>query len=183
MSLNQFASGVLASAVGWRLAQALRGRAQRTIFPERCSSRGYTYVMPSPHRRIGLVIDEDMDSALDIFRDASRAEPAPEASLARRAVFEGTLIEALMKVATHASGGQERAAALLHELREMLPTLRLPEAVTADLEEALGRVTEGQAIEERKRRQIASLSEPNPYGRAALELTDTFDALESLPPR
>lgn len=137
--------------------------------------------MPSPYRRIGLVVDEDMDSALDIFRDSSREQPTPEASLARRAVFEGTLIEALMKVAGRASSGQPRAAALLAELRDVLPTLQLPKAAAADLEEALARVTEAHALEDRRRRQLALLESPNPYGRAALEYAEDFDGLDSLP--
>ncbi len=135
--------------------------------------------MPSRHRRIGLVVDDDIDSALRIFRDASRSS-TPDASLARAAVFEGALVEALM-AAAGGSDRQDRAAVLLEELHDLLPMLRLPDPVRAHLAEALGRAAESQTREVRRRRQIELISSPNPHGRATSDYADTFDALDTLP--
>jgi len=135
--------------------------------------------MPSPHRRIGLVADEQIESALKIFRRAAGA--APDASLARSAVLEGALVEALMTAAERGSGDQERAAVLVRELRELLPALRLPAAVHDHLAERLERAVERRTGEERRRRQLELIGSPNRYGQAALDYADSFDADDTLP--
>jgi hypothetical protein len=135
--------------------------------------------MPSPHRRIGLVVDEDIESALRIFRQAS--ETAPEASLVRRAVLEGSLIEALMTAAKRGDGDQERAAVLVGELRELLPALGLPAVVHANLADRLDRAVETRMGEKRRHRQLDLIGSPNPYGRAVLDHADSFDADDVLP--
>lgn len=135
--------------------------------------------MPSPHRRIGLIVDEDMESALEIFRHTAGA--APEATLARSAVLEGVMVEALMTAAEGASGHQERAAILVRELRELLPALRLPAVVHDNLAGRLDRAIETRTGEERRRRQLELIGSPNPSGRAALDYADSFDADDTLP--
>ena len=135
--------------------------------------------MPSPHRRIGLVADEDIQSALKIFRQAAGA--APDASLARSAVLEGALVEALMTAAERGSGDHERAAVLVRELRELLPALRLPAVVHDNIAERLDRAVKTRAGEERRRRQLELIGSPNPYGPTALDYADSFDADDTLP--
>jgi hypothetical protein len=136
--------------------------------------------MPSPHRRIGLVVDEDIESALRVFRQAS--DSAPEASLVRSAVLEGAMIEALVAAAAEPGDrDQERAAAVVGELRELLPALGLPAVVGSNIAGRLDRAVETRTGEERRRRQLELISSPNTHGRAALDHADSFDADDALP--
>ncbi|MEJ7817613.1 MAG: hypothetical protein WKF49_02965 [Thermoleophilaceae bacterium] len=135
--------------------------------------------MPSPHRRIGLVVDEGVESALTIFRQAS--ETAPDASLVRTAVLEGALIEALMTAAQRGDGDQEQAAVLVKRLRDLLPALGLPAVVRANLAGRLDRAVDTRTSEQRRHRQLELIGSPNPYGTAALDYADSFDADDVLP--
>ncbi len=140
--------------------------------------------MPSPHRRIGLVVDEPVASILRLFRE--RAESTlPEARVARLAVVEGALIEALVKVAASDAQERERAAELVAQVRALVPDLPLTGQIKDELLESLDRSRTRPSMTERRQRQFALLrnaARPS-GGQTAQDLADTFDAFERLPAR
>lgn len=134
--------------------------------------------MPSSHRRIGLVVDEDVGTALALLR--GRADSSfPDARLVREAVLDAILVERLVAAAELAR--DERAAAVVEELRALLPTLELPEAVLRHLMQTLDTASKPVTRDERRRRQLALIDSPNPYGRAALDYTNSVDAFDEAP--
>jgi len=140
--------------------------------------------VPSPHRRIGLVVDEPVDSILRLFRDG--AEPAlPEARIARLAILEGALVEALLKVATGEGNDRGRAAELVGQVRDMLPSLPLSGQIKDELLDVLRRAEARPSLPERRRRQLELLrrSSAPSGGQTAQDLADTFDAFERVPVR
>ncbi|HVE68104.1 MAG TPA: hypothetical protein VNB64_05935 [Solirubrobacteraceae bacterium] len=136
--------------------------------------------MPTPFRRIGLVLDQEVDGALELFREGVNEE-VPQASLARRAVFEGALVQALVLLARQRSPAQARAAAVVREMRELLPSLSLPREATDDLTEVLAGVAQDDESEARRQRQRTLLESPNLHGAAALSHAEDFDLLDSVP--
>lgn len=139
--------------------------------------------MPSPHRRIGLVVDDPVDSALRLFRVS--AEPsAPEARLVRSAVLEGAMIEAAVQMARGTSSRRGDAVEVLRRFAELLPELPLDAAVKAELIAGLERVKDEPSRDERRSRQLAYLKQAKPRQRqTAQDIADTFDAFESVPVR
>lgn len=145
-----------------------------------CGSRCYPVVVPSPHHRVGLLLDEDMSSALAVVREHV-GPSVSQAGLARKAVFEGVALEAVLREATTRSAGQETALRLLRDMRALLEILTLPRLVKAGVIEELDRVSHDTDVQQRRLRQRALLNSPNPHGRAALDLKETFDAFERQP--
>lgn len=138
--------------------------------------------MPTSHRRIGLIVDEPLDRALDLFRGPD--ETIPEAAVARRAVIEGALLASIVQLAAGNGVVQDRAAHLIAQVRELLPALALDKQLLALALEQLGRVEDRPAAAERRRRQFALLEEPPaPGAQSAQDLADTLDAFERLPAR
>jgi hypothetical protein len=136
--------------------------------------------MPTPHRRIGLVLDEGMSSAFDMLRE--QAGPAlPEAGLARKAVYDGVALSAVLHAATTRTSSQEAARQLLRDMRALLRTMSLPMDVRTAVLEEIDRASADAGVQERRRRQLALLESPNPYGRATLDVTDSIDALDREP--
>jgi hypothetical protein len=136
--------------------------------------------MPSPHRRVGLVVDEEMSEALSALREQAD-EDLPQAGLARRAVFEGVALAAIVHEARSASGHREAARRLLHDMRALLESVRLPAAVRVGVLEEIDRVGADEARQERRRRQRALLRAPDPHGLTALHVSDTLDAFDADP--
>lgn len=137
--------------------------------------------MPSRHRRIGLVVDEDVDAALSLVRDASTEGSLPDATAVRDAVFEGAVLSALVSVARQPSTevGAE-AAALLARIRVLLPALELPASVTEAVGQSVDAAHAGRLSAERRQKQRVLLSSPNPHGPAALDYAATYDALDAV---
>lgn len=137
--------------------------------------------MPSPHPRIGLVVDQDMETALAAFRDPAGPRAA-DASLARRAVFAGAAVQTLANAAEDESAPYEaKARAALRELRDLLPQLALPEGVAAALLDVIQPVVDRRAGEERRQRQLQLIAAPDSDAdRAALDYAESFDALDRL---
>lgn len=136
--------------------------------------------MPSRHRRIGLVVDEDIDLALGVVREGSTKASLPDATAVRDAVLEGAVLSAVFSVARRPStevGAQ--AAALLAELRDLLPALELPTSVTEIVGQNVDATRARQISAERRQKQLMLLSSPNPHGRAAQEYADYHDALDA----
>jgi hypothetical protein len=141
--------------------------------------------MPSPHRRIGLVVDEPVDDVLDLFRERTQ-ERLPEARIARMAVVEGALVEATMKLARSSDArDRDRAAHLVAGLEEIVPDLPLPGLLKDELLASLREARSRPSRAERRRRQLALVrsAERRPTGQTAQDLADTFDAFERMPSR
>ncbi len=134
--------------------------------------------MPTSHPRVGLLLDEEMQHALETVRRRA-GDDATQASLVRRAVFEGVALEAVMNEATSGSATQERAARVVAELRELVGDLALPTSVVTSVTTDLSRALEGSDVQERRRRQRALLASPNPDGAMALAITEAFDEVET----
>jgi hypothetical protein len=136
--------------------------------------------MPSSHARVGLLLDEDMSSALALVRE--HAGPSvSQAGLARKAVFEGVALEAILREATTRSAGQETALRFLRDMRALLETLTLPRLVKEGVIAELDRVGHDTEVQQRRLRQRALLNSPNPHGRAALDVKESSDAFERQP--
>jgi hypothetical protein len=140
--------------------------------------------MPSPHRRIGLVVDEPVDRALDLIRERAK-EGVPEATAARQAVLEGALVEALLKLAMSDHADREQAADLIARVRELVPSLPLTAQIRLELLESLAPAQSRPSLAERRRRQLELLARPevSEDAQTAQDLAETFDAFERLPSR
>jgi hypothetical protein len=131
--------------------------------------------MPNPHRRVGLVVDETVASALHVFR----GEALPEAAVLRRAVLEGSVVEAIAKAAAGNGPEQERAAELMASLRALLPSLGLDGHLERAVSANLGHAIESIGLSERRRRQFALLeARPESAAQSAQDLADSLDAFE-----
>lgn len=121
-----------------------------------------------------------MTDALAVLRE--QAGPAlPEASLARRAVFDGAAFTAVLREAATRSASQDLALRLLRDMRELLATTSLPEPVRTMVIEEIDRASRDTGIQERRRRQHMLLVSPNPYGRSALDVTAAIDDSDRQP--
>lgn len=138
------------------------------------------FVVPSSHPRVGLVLDEDMSSALALVREHVGSSVS-QAGLVRTAVFEGVALEAILREAATDSAGQEAAIRLVRDMRALLETLTLPRPVKEGVIEELDRVGRDTDVQQRRRRQRALLNSSNPHGRAASDIKETFDAFERQP--
>ena len=136
--------------------------------------------MPSPHRRIGLVVDDDMGSALAVLREQHGAAP-PETVLARNAMFGGVALEAVLREATSTSPSRDAARELLSELRRLLDIVVLPAPVRGNVVESIEQVARDSGLADRRRRQLALLESPSSHGRAALAQTELIDAFDPQP--
>jgi hypothetical protein len=135
--------------------------------------------MPSPHPRIGLVLDAGLRDALDVLRRRGELSQ-PQAALARRAVFEGALLEAILLEACSDSPTGAAALAVLREIREIVGQLSMPRSVADAVIDEIDRVTDRARARERRARQLALVESPNPHGRAALEVAERIDALDGV---
>jgi hypothetical protein len=66
-------------------------------------------------------------------------------------------------------------------MRALLRTMSLPMDVRTAVLEEIDRASADAGVQERRRRQLALLESPNPYGRATLDVTDSIDALDREP--
>lgn len=130
------------------------------------------------------MVDDPVNGILDLFRERIPT-PLPEAKIARMAMVEGALVEAMMKVAGGDTPDRERAAELVAGLTKIVPDLPLPGLVKDELLEALQRAEAGPSRAERRRRQLALVRghEASRTGQTAQDLADTLDAFERVPSR
>lgn len=136
--------------------------------------------MPSPHARIGLVVDDDLSAALGVVREQADGE-VPQAGLARRAVFDGAALAAIMREARTPSAHRDAALRLLQDLRELLEGVELPPAIRATVVREIEAAGADALVRERRRRQRALLRAPDRHGATALHVSDTIDALDAEP--
>ncbi|MEZ5122019.1 MAG: hypothetical protein R2736_10665 [Solirubrobacterales bacterium] len=133
--------------------------------------------MPSPHKRMGLVLDEPMRDALDTVR--SRVPAPSQSALARLAVFEGAALNAVLDAAS--SAGDRDAIDAMRALRRVLSDLEtLPVAVKADVLVEIDRAIADSGVTDRRRRQLALLRAPSAHGRAALAARERLEAFDPL---
>lgn len=133
--------------------------------------------MPSPHRRIGLVVDQPLEDALTLLK--SRRPAGATATIAREAVLDAAALEALQALAAGGDAAGRRAVLVLRDLRDALDSVDVPDAVSAHLAEALDAAITEAEDEGRRDLQLQLLEAPNPHGAAALDLVDEFDELET----
>lgn len=134
--------------------------------------------MPTSHPRVGLLLDHEMQHALATVRRRA-GDDATQASLVRRAVFEGVALEAVMNEAASGSATRGRAARVVAELRDLIGDLELPTSVVASVTDDLSRALQGSGVQERRRRQRALLASPDPDGAVALAISEAFDEIET----
>jgi hypothetical protein len=138
--------------------------------------------VPSPHRRVGVIVDEPVDSVLHLFRET--VEPTvSESRIARMAVLDGAMFAAIIKLASGHGAQRERAADLVTRMKAMLPALPLDRQVKNELLESLERVDPRPSLAERRRRQLALLSDVKQpeLGQTAQDIAEMFDAFERHP--
>jgi hypothetical protein len=135
--------------------------------------------MPSPHRRVGLVLDEAVEAAL--LSLIANAAATGEAPLVRRAVLEGTAFEALLRAVRDDGPGCGPALAALRAMRLALAEIdELPPAVRSLVLEQIDRVDRTTERDLRRRRQLALLDSPGPSGASALDWRRVLDAPDPL---
>lgn len=132
--------------------------------------------MPTSHPRVGLLLDDEMQHALATVRRRA-GDDATQASLVRRAVFEGVALEAIMDEATSGSASRERAARVVAELRDLIGDLALPTSVVTSVSDDLSRALQDSDVQVRRRRQRVLLANPDPEGALALAITEAFDEI------
>ncbi len=127
-----------------------------------------------------MVVDDDVEAALGAVRAHWGKVVVQDARIAREAVFEGAILSALIGAASAADGEERvRASGVLATLREVLPTLSLPQTVVKIVTEKLDVADSEQAASDRRDRQLALLGASNPHGRAALDFADGYDAVDA----
>lgn len=153
----------------------------RGVLPIGCHTGCYTSPMPSPHRRVALVADDPIREALETVRRANSGAAWAEARVVREAVFDGAFFEALRDAVAATGPGTEDLSAVFKSLHELLPDLDLsPEikqVISTRMEETLALVDS----DHRRKRQLALLTTPDPYGATALAVSDELDELSHLP--
>ncbi|RYG67809.1 hypothetical protein EON77_16115 [bacterium] len=133
--------------------------------------------MPSPHRRVGLVIDDELSSAFGALRE-QRGSDLPEAALARGALIDGTVFGAVLREAGSQSASREAAQEIVRNLRTLMESLALPPFVKTTVIAEIDQVRHEVGVAERRLRQRALLRSPNPHGAAALAQSAYFDAFD-----
>src|SRR5580765_4277653 len=109
--------------------------------------------MPTSHQRIGLVLDDDLRSALDAL-GAHAPLSVPRAGLARKAVLEGVALDAILHTARAGSESGDAALGIVREIRALLPSLGVPPLVAATLMQELDRVSDDMGSRERREHQL-----------------------------
>lgn len=121
-----------------------------------------------------------MEEAFTYFRPEQSS--VPDSKVARRAVLEGTALEALVQLASEAPTPPThvRARVVLIEMVDLLSALDLPEEVTATLTERVSALAEEHDAEARRQRLIAHLKASGRARRGPLahEIAEEFDELE-----
>jgi hypothetical protein len=133
--------------------------------------------MPSPHSRVGLVVDEPMERTLTWLASQRPEDPA-RASVARRAVFEGAALEAMLRELTLDSALALDAPRVVAAFRRAIEGLDLPEDVLAAVRSQLDHAGTVQTRELRRARQRALLSQDSSDGPTAQDIVDSIETLD-----
>jgi hypothetical protein len=134
--------------------------------------------MPSPHSRVGLVVDEPMERTLAWLASRRPEDPA-RASVARRAVFEGAALEAILRELTVDSALAFEAPKVVAAFLRAIEQLDLPEEVLTAVRSQLDHVGTVQTRELRRARQRALLLDGAPAdGPTAQDIVDSIETLD-----
>ncbi|HET6508212.1 MAG TPA: hypothetical protein VFG42_15580 [Baekduia sp.] len=134
--------------------------------------------MPSPHSRVGLVVDEPMERTLDWLASRRPEDPA-RASVARRAVFEGAVLEAMLRELTVDGALALEAPRVVAAFLRVIDGLDLPADVLAAVRSQLDNAGAAQQRELRRARQRALLLSGAPAdGPTAQDIIDSIETLD-----
>jgi hypothetical protein len=134
--------------------------------------------MPSPHTRVGLVVDEPMERTLTWLASRRPEDPA-RASVARRAVFEGAALEAILRELTVNSTLALEAPNVIAAFLRVIEGLDLPEEVLVAVRSQLDHAGTAQERELRRARQRALLlDETQADGPTAQDIVDSIEVLD-----
>jgi hypothetical protein len=137
--------------------------------------------MPSPHPRVGLVVDEAMDRTLTQLA-GRRPGDAARAGVARWAVFEGAIFEAVLEQMARAElhldvTSADPRATFAAAIENAIDTLDLPQDVADRVRAQLDHASIAQHRALRRRRQLALLDTAPPS--PSLTAQDVVDDIET----
>lgn len=121
-----------------------------------------------------------MNSAFNALREQHGVE-LPEATLARRALFDGVAFGAVLREASSRSASREAAQEIVQGVRHLMESMALPALIKTTVIAEIEQVQSDISVAERRRRQRALLRSPNPHGPATLTETAFFDAFDRQP--
>jgi hypothetical protein len=134
--------------------------------------------MPSPHSRVGLVVDEPMERTL-AWLASQRPEDPARASVARRAVFEGAALEAMLRELTVDAALTLEAPKVVAAFLRAIEGLDLPDEVLAAIRSQLEHAGTIQGRELRRARQRTLLLDEAPAdGPTAQDVVDSIEILD-----
>lgn len=132
--------------------------------------------MPTPHRRIGLVLDGDLDRLLRAAYPGHAGARSPDATVVRRAVLAGAGLEQAIRVSADDGLLAEALDALREAVDRRLRDGQEDAAAMAALADALAGSLDEARRERRRQRQLAFLHSSEPLdGGLVLGLRDELD--------
>lgn len=133
--------------------------------------------MPTSHSRIGLVADPLVDRALAVF--SKPESPIPRrATVARDAVLQGAVLEALEMEAREGGPNALAAAEVLASIEEILPSLGFPKELVEHFARKVSPAIELSHREERRRRLLHLIENPGPGEQLAQQIAEELDDRE-----
>ncbi|WP_155891960.1 hypothetical protein [Conexibacter woesei] len=139
--------------------------------------------MPSPHPRVGLVVDEAMDRTLTRLAGRRPGDVA-RAGVARWAIFEGEIFEAVLEQMARAelhgdATPADPRATFEVAIRQAIDTLDLPQDVVDRVRAQLDHASVVQHRALRRRRQLALLDTTRPSpGLTAQDVVDDIETAD-----
>jgi hypothetical protein len=133
--------------------------------------------MPSPHPRVGLVVDEALDRTLARLAER-RPQDAARAGVARWAIFEGAIFEAYLEQLALADVRGTAPTDPRATLEAAIATLDLPQDVLDGVRVQLDHASLVQERAERRRRQLALLHAGTPPGPTAQDVIDSIESAD-----
>jgi hypothetical protein len=133
--------------------------------------------MPSAHRRVGLVVDDDVDSALVSLRRLTPTVTA-DATLVRMAVLDGAVLQAI--IAAAASANEPALMAVEAVRAAVVDSTDLPQDLSAHVLEQIDEARSQLERSTRRTRQHELLRQGAAHSAVALELRERLDRFDPL---
>lgn len=134
--------------------------------------------MPSPHPRVGLVVDEAMDRTLTRLAER-RPDDAARAGVARWAIFNGAIFEAFLEQLARADLDNAAPVDTRTAILRAIDTLDLPEDVLDGVRAQLDHAILLQEQADRRRRQLALLDAGERWsGTTAQDVVDDIETAD-----
>lgn len=115
-----------------------------------------------------------MDRALDVF-STQESTPPRKATVARSAVLQGAVLEALDREARSGGPNASAAAELLASISEILPSIGFPEQLIEHFAEKVSPAIDFSRQDERRRRLLGLIRNPGPDEELAQQIADELD--------